>query len=88
MENTRFVPGTHTVDYANKSVTENTRTAYPINFIANAIEPGVAEAPKNIFFLTADAFGVIPPISKLDKATPCTCSCRATRPRWPAPKWA
>ena len=68
VENTRFVPGTHTVDYANKSVTENTRTAYPINFIDNAIEPSVAEAPKNIFFLTADAFGVLPPISKLDKS--------------------
>jgi len=68
VENTRFVPGTHTVDYANKSVTENTRTAYPINFINNAIEPSVADAPKNIFFLTADAFGVLPPISKLDKS--------------------
>jgi phosphoenolpyruvate carboxykinase (ATP) len=68
VENTRFFPGTHTIDYANKSVTENTRTAYPINFIPNAIEPGVADAPKNIFFLTADAFGVIPPISKLDKS--------------------
>ena len=68
VENTRFVPGTRTVDFANKSVTENTRTAYPINFIANAVEPGVAGAPQNIFFLTADAFGVLPPISKLDKA--------------------
>ncbi|MDU0368844.1 phosphoenolpyruvate carboxykinase (ATP) [Hymenobacter endophyticus] len=67
VENTRFVPGTHTVDYANKSVTENTRTAYPIHYIPNAIEPSVAGAPKNIFFLTADAFGVLPPISKLDK---------------------
>ncbi|UOQ51907.1 phosphoenolpyruvate carboxykinase (ATP) [Hymenobacter cellulosivorans] len=68
VENTRFIPGTHTVDYANKSVTENTRTAYPINYIDNAIEPSVADAPKNIFFLTADAFGVLPPISKLDKS--------------------
>jgi phosphoenolpyruvate carboxykinase (ATP) len=68
VENTRFVPGTTTVDYANKSVTENTRTAYPISFIPNAIEPSVADAPKNIFFLTADAFGVLPPISKLDKS--------------------
>ncbi|GAA3994572.1 phosphoenolpyruvate carboxykinase (ATP) [Hymenobacter fastidiosus] len=68
VENTRFIPGTHTVDYANKSVTENTRTAYPIHFIDNAIEPSVADAPKNIFFLTADAFGVLPPISKLDKS--------------------
>ncbi|MBC6605709.1 phosphoenolpyruvate carboxykinase (ATP) [Hymenobacter sp. BT188] len=68
VENTRFIPGTHTVDYSNKSVTENTRTAYPINFIDNAIEPSVADSPKNIFFLTADAFGVLPPISKLDKS--------------------
>ncbi|MFD2785462.1 phosphoenolpyruvate carboxykinase (ATP) [Hymenobacter rubripertinctus] len=68
VENTRFVEGTHTVDYANNSVTENTRTAYPINYIDNAIEPSVADAPKNIFFLTADAFGVLPPISKLDKS--------------------
>ena len=68
VENTRFIPGTHTVDYTNKSVTENTRTAYPINFIPNAVEPSVAGVPKNIFFLTADAFGVIPPISKLDKS--------------------
>ncbi|QKG56247.1 phosphoenolpyruvate carboxykinase (ATP) [Hymenobacter sp. BRD128] len=67
VENTRFVPGTHTVDFANKSITENTRTAYPISFIANAIEPSVAGAPTHIFFLTADAFGVLPPISKLDK---------------------
>ncbi|UYZ63924.1 phosphoenolpyruvate carboxykinase (ATP) [Hymenobacter weizhouensis] len=68
VENTRFKPGTHTVDYANKSVTENTRTAYPIHYIPNAIEPSVADSPKNIFFLTADAFGVLPPISKLDKS--------------------
>ena len=68
VENTRFVPGTHTVDYTNKSVTENTRTAYPISFIPNALEPSVAGVPKNIFFLTADAFGVLPPISKLDKS--------------------
>ena len=68
VENTRFVPGTHTVDYANKSVTENTRTAYPLNYIPNALEPSVAGVPKNIFFLTADAFGVLPPISRLDKS--------------------
>jgi len=68
VENTRFVPGTHTVDYANKSVTENTRTAYPISFIANAVEPSLGPAPKNLFFLTADAFGVLPPLSKLDKS--------------------
>ncbi|SHK72648.1 phosphoenolpyruvate carboxykinase (ATP), partial [Hymenobacter psychrotolerans] len=61
-------PGTSTVDYANKSVTENTRTAYPIHFIPNAVEPSVGPSPRNIFFLTADAFGVLPPISRLDKS--------------------
>lgn len=68
VENTRFFPGTRTVDYFNKSVTENTRTAYPIQFIPNALEPSVAGIPKNIFFLTADAFGVMPPISRLNKS--------------------
>jgi phosphoenolpyruvate carboxykinase (ATP) len=68
VENTRFIPGTREVDYANKSITENTRTAYPIHFIPNAINPSIGGVPKNIFFLTADAFGVIPPISKLNSS--------------------
>ncbi|MDX5348197.1 MAG: phosphoenolpyruvate carboxykinase (ATP) [Hymenobacteraceae bacterium] len=68
VENTRFVEGTRTVDYSNNSVTENTRTAYPIYHIDNAVEPSRADVPKNIFFLTADAFGVLPPISKLNKS--------------------
>jgi phosphoenolpyruvate carboxykinase (ATP) len=67
LENTRFVEGTTTVDYTNQSVTENTRTAYPINYIPNVAEPSIGSAPKNIFFLTADAFGVLPPIAKLNK---------------------
>ena len=65
LENTRFEAGTSQVDYANMSVTENTRTAYPINYIPNVATPSVGNSPKNIFFLTADAFGVLPPISKL-----------------------
>lgn len=68
VENTRFKPGTREVDYSNKSVTENTRTAYPISHIPNSLEPSIGGVPKNIFFLTADAFGVIPPISKLSKS--------------------
>ncbi|SFG34572.1 phosphoenolpyruvate carboxykinase (ATP) [Algoriphagus hitonicola] len=68
VENTRFKPNTREVDFADKSVTENTRTAYPIHFIPNALEPSLAGIPKNIFFLTADAFGVIPPISRLNKS--------------------
>ena len=66
VENTRFIPGTSTVDYTNISVTENTRAAYPINLIDNIAVPSVGKTPENIFFLTADAFGVLPPISKLN----------------------
>lgn len=65
VENVRFIPGTNTVDYDDISVTENTRAAYPIDYIDNIAKPSVGAAPKNIFFLTADAFGVLPPISKL-----------------------
>lgn len=66
LENTDFFEGTTVTDYDNISKTENTRVAYPIHFIENAVEPSMASAPKNIFFLTADAFGVLPPISRLD----------------------
>jgi phosphoenolpyruvate carboxykinase (ATP) len=66
LENTRFIPNTRTPDYKNTQVTENTRTSYPIHFINNALDKSIAPIPKNIFFLTADAFGVIPPISKLN----------------------
>ena len=68
VENTRFIEGTRTIDYENSTVTENTRTAYPIHHISNAVSPSVGGIPKNIFFLTCDAFGVIPPIQKLNKA--------------------
>ncbi|TWO33806.1 phosphoenolpyruvate carboxykinase (ATP) [Seonamhaeicola sediminis] len=53
------------VDFADTSITQNTRVSYPIHFIENIQVPSVGFNPKNIFFLTADAFGVIPPISKL-----------------------
>ncbi|WP_408007308.1 phosphoenolpyruvate carboxykinase (ATP) [Pseudalkalibacillus sp. A8] len=55
------------VDYNNTSLTENTRAAYPIDAIPNIITPSVAGNPNTIIFLTADAFGVLPPISKLTK---------------------
>ncbi len=67
LENIRFHPKTREVDYDNTEVTENTRAAYPIYHIDNAIQPSLGGIPQNIFFLTADAFGVLPPISKLDK---------------------
>jgi len=68
VENVRFFEGTNTVNYDDISVTENTRCAYPIYNIDNIAIPSVGPAPKNVFFLTADAFGVLPPISKLTPA--------------------
>jgi phosphoenolpyruvate carboxykinase (ATP) len=56
------------VDFADTSITQNTRVSYPIYHIKNIQVPSVGENPKNIFFLTADAFGVLPPISKLTPA--------------------
>ncbi len=66
VENIEFYDGTTTIDYDNITKTENTRAAYPINHIDNAVEPSIAGHPKNVFFLTCDAFGVLPPISRLD----------------------
>ena len=68
VENTRFFPRTRKVDYEDISVTQNTRTSYPIYHIDNALEPSSGGVPNNIFFLTCDAFGVLPPISRLTKA--------------------
>ncbi|WP_118974622.1 phosphoenolpyruvate carboxykinase (ATP) [Taibaiella koreensis] len=67
LENIKFKEGTNAVDYQDGSITENTRAAYPIDHIANAKEPSFGGDPKNIFFLTCDAFGILPPISKLTK---------------------
>ena len=67
LENIVFEKGTNKVDYTDGSITENTRAAYPIDFIPNAKEPSYGGDPKNIFFLTADAFGILPPISRLTK---------------------
>ena len=67
VENTRFFDGTNTIDFSNASITENTRVSYPLNYIPNALEPSIGGHPKNIFFLTCDAYGVLPPISKLTK---------------------
>lgn len=67
LENIGFEEGTSTPDYTDNTITENTRVSYPIHFIDNIATPSIGNAPKNIFFLTADAFGVIPPISRLTK---------------------
>jgi phosphoenolpyruvate carboxykinase (ATP) len=67
VENSAFVRGTNKIDFADRSLTENTRVSYPIDYIPNAKLPSVTGLPKNIFFLTCDAYGVLPPISKLTK---------------------
>jgi len=65
LENIVFKEGTKEVDYSNSSITQNTRVSYPLSHIDNIQIPSYAENPKNIFFLTCDAFGVLPPVSKL-----------------------
>ncbi|MDB5232210.1 MAG: pckA [Chitinophagaceae bacterium] len=65
VENVVFFPGTNRIDFSSSKITENTRVSYPLDYISNAIEPGIGGLPKNIFFLTCDASGVLPPISKL-----------------------
>ncbi|HEU4716292.1 MAG TPA: phosphoenolpyruvate carboxykinase (ATP) [Bacteroidia bacterium] len=65
LENIGLKPGTRSVNFHDISKTENTRVAYPIDHISNSIEPSVGNVPKNIFLLTADAFGILPPISRL-----------------------
>ena len=65
LENVVLDPATCEPDYHDIRFTENTRAAYPIDNIENALIPSVGGHPKNVLFLTADAFGVLPPISKL-----------------------
>ena len=65
IENVIFDEETRVPDYDDSSITENTRAAYPVEYIPNCVIPGVGGHPKTVIFLTADAFGVLPPISKL-----------------------
>jgi len=67
LENLRFVAGTRQIDYADTSLTENTRSAYPITHIPNAVTPSVGGIPQHLFFLTCDAHGILPPIAKLSR---------------------
>jgi phosphoenolpyruvate carboxykinase (ATP) len=68
VENVGYYPGTNRIDFADKSITENTRVSYPLHYITNVKEGGMAGAPDNIFLLTCDAYGVLPPISRLNPA--------------------
>jgi phosphoenolpyruvate carboxykinase (ATP) len=65
VENIKFHPGTDQINFEDGSITENTRVSYPLSFISNALEPSVGAMPRNIFFLTCDAYGILPPISRL-----------------------
>ncbi|HKR07568.1 MAG TPA: phosphoenolpyruvate carboxykinase (ATP) [Gemmatimonadaceae bacterium] len=65
LENVVLDPATKQVRFADQSITENTRASYPLHYIRNYVEGGRGGHPKNVIFLTADAFGVLPPIAKL-----------------------
>ncbi len=67
LENIGFYEGSSTPNYEDVTITQNTRVSYPIHHIDNIVVPSKGAAPKNIFFLTCDAFGVLPPISKLSR---------------------
>ena len=66
VENVIIDEETRQADYADGSLTENTRVGYPVDYIPNAAIPGIGGTPKTVIFLTADAYGVMPPISKLN----------------------
>ena len=67
LENIGFEEDGVTPNYADDSITPNTRVSYPIHHIPGAVTPSVGGHPTDIFFLTCDAFGVLPPLSRLDK---------------------
>jgi phosphoenolpyruvate carboxykinase (ATP) len=67
LENVVLEPGTKKVDFASQAITENTRASYPLHYIRNHVPSGRGGHPKHVVFLTADAFGVLPPIAKLTK---------------------
>ncbi len=68
VENTCFIEGTNKIDFASKKITPNTRVSYPLQFISNSLNISIGKIPKNIFFLTCDSYGILPPLSKLSTA--------------------
>ena len=65
LENVVLGPDTRAVEYDTDTITENTRACYPIDYIANHVPSGAGGIPRNVVFLTADAYGVLPPIARL-----------------------
>ena len=67
LENVAIDPASRGLDLDSEQLTENTRAAFPLDFISNSSDTGIAGQPSNVIFLTADAFGVLPPISRLTR---------------------
>ncbi len=67
LENVIVDAETRAVDYVSAAITENTRAAFPVEYIPEAVIPGVGGHPQTVIFLTADAFGVLPPVAKLTR---------------------
>ena len=65
VENVQFFAGTNLIDFDDCMITENTRVSYPLSHINHAMIPSIGEMPENIFFLTCDAYGILPPVAKL-----------------------
>ena len=68
-------------DFDDGTLTQNTRASYPIEAIENRTEDSTAGHPKNVVFLTCDAFGVLPPLSRLPRSKPLTTSCQVIQQR-------
>jgi phosphoenolpyruvate carboxykinase (ATP) len=68
VENVPFLPGSRTLNFDDDSITENTRVSYPLEHIRGAVRPSIGPQPGHLFFLTCDASGVLPPISRLNPA--------------------
>jgi phosphoenolpyruvate carboxykinase (ATP) len=68
LENVKFYPGSRSVNYSDKTLTENTRVSYPLYQLDHVQDPALGPAPKHIFFLCCDAHGVLPPVSRLTAA--------------------
>jgi phosphoenolpyruvate carboxykinase (ATP) len=84
LENVVIDPDTREIDFDDASLAENSRGAYPIDYIPNCSEENLGPVPSNIVMLTADAFGVLPPIAKLTPDQAMYHFCPATPPRLPA----
>jgi len=67
LENVVYDPRTRVPDYDSEELTENTRAAYPVDLIPNAVLSGTGKHPSNVIFLSADAYGVLPPVARLDE---------------------